>query len=194
MTDLGFATNMQPQFIAIREALVNLLMHADYFSTMKPRIRVFTDRIEFMNPGGLPKSVAEIKAQDFSQPRNPTLARIFRTINLAENAGSGFFKMESGWEQHYHLKPMYEEATDFYKLTFPLRMASNALGDGLSEKMSEKILSLLGKSPQMTIEELAKELAVTTRTIESNIKKLQETKQLKRIGPDKGGFWQVEEK
>ncbi len=210
MTELGFATNMQPQFVAIREALVNLLMHSDYFSTMKPRIRVFTDRIEFMNPGGLPKSVAEIKAQDFSQPRNPTLARIFRTINLAENAGSGFFKMESGWEHHYHLKPIYEEALDYYKLTFPLRVVEKSLmlDSHMSEKMSEKnsnmsektvdileeILSSLKENPQITIEELSKNMGVTPRTIERNLKKLQVAEKLKRIGPDKGGFWQVLEK
>ena len=63
----GFATDNQPQFIAIREALVNLLMHSDYFSTMKPRIRVFSNRIEFMNPGGLPKDIASIMKEDFSK-------------------------------------------------------------------------------------------------------------------------------
>ena len=203
MSELGFATNLQPQFIAIREALVNLLMHSDYFSTMKPRIRVFTDRLEFMNPGGLPKSVAEIKEQDFSQPRNPTLARIFRTINLAENAGSGFFKMESGWEHHYHLKPTYEEALDYYKLTFPVHIENKvlALEREMSEKMSEKIvdileeiLSSLKENPKITIDELSKVMGVTPRTIERNLKKLQVSEKLKRVGPDKGGIWQVLEK
>lgn len=83
----GFATDNQPQLAAIREALVNLLMHSDYFSTMKPRIRVFSDRIEFMNPGRLPKDVESILREDFTQPRNPVIARIFRVIKLTETAG-----------------------------------------------------------------------------------------------------------
>ena len=53
----SMGTNDQPQVRAIREALVNLLMHSDYFSNAKPRIRVFSDRIEFFNPGSLPKDI-----------------------------------------------------------------------------------------------------------------------------------------
>lgn len=52
-----FRDENPPQAIAIREALVNLLMHTDYFSSAKPRIRVFLDRIEFFNPGALPKDI-----------------------------------------------------------------------------------------------------------------------------------------
>jgi len=90
MTQSGFASKDQPQVKAIREALVNLLMHSDYFSTLKPRIRVFTDRIEFMNPGALPKDFRIIMKEDFSQPRNSVLARIFRAINLAEKCRNWF--------------------------------------------------------------------------------------------------------
>ena len=49
-----------PQLTAIREALVNLLMHSDYFSGAKPRIRAFSDRLEFFNPGSLPKKIEYI--------------------------------------------------------------------------------------------------------------------------------------
>src|SRR3989344_7157337 len=69
-----------PQVIAIREALVNLLMHTDYYSNAQPRIRVLSDRIEFFNPGSLPKAVKYILKEEFSMLRNNTIARIFRTI------------------------------------------------------------------------------------------------------------------
>ena len=114
----GFATDNQPQLTAIREALVNLLMHSDYFSTMKPRIRVFSDRIEYMNPGRLPKDVEAIMQEDFTQPRNPVIARIFRVIKLAETAGSGFDKMFRGWQAYYRNPPEVTSGIDFYKITF----------------------------------------------------------------------------
>lgn len=114
----GFATDNQQQLTAIREALVNLLMHSDYFSTMKPRIRVFSDRIEYMNPGRLPKDVEAIMQEDFTQPRNPVIARIFRVIKLAETAGSGFDKMFRGWQAYYHTLPEVISGVDFYKITF----------------------------------------------------------------------------
>jgi ATP-dependent DNA helicase RecG len=62
----------------------------------KPRIRIFLDRIELMNPGPLPKDFASIMKGDFTMPRNPIIARVFRAIKLSENAGSGFDKMFSG--------------------------------------------------------------------------------------------------
>lgn len=56
INQMGVGIEESPKLDALREALVNMLMHADYFSPMKSRIRVFTDRIEFENPGGFPSS------------------------------------------------------------------------------------------------------------------------------------------
>ncbi|MRG76575.1 MAG: hypothetical protein C5S33_02270, partial [ANME-2 cluster archaeon] len=109
----GLATDRQPQLIAIREALVNLLIHSDYFSPMKPRIRVFLDRIEFLNPGSLPKDIESIMREDFTMPRNPIVTRIFRVIKLAENAGSGFDKMITGWKAYYEDVPVVSGGVDY---------------------------------------------------------------------------------
>ncbi|MBI2447220.1 MAG: putative DNA binding domain-containing protein [Candidatus Omnitrophica bacterium] len=108
----------QPQVIAIREALVNLLMHTDYFSNAKPRIRILSDRIEFFNPGSLPKDLKYILKEEFSMPRNNTIARIFRTIKLSENIGSGFHKMFHGWTSYYKRKPKVDGDFDYYKIMF----------------------------------------------------------------------------
>ena len=125
----GFATDDQPQLIAIREALVNLLMHSDYFSPMKPRIRVFLDRIEFLNPGSLPKDIESIMKEDFTMPRNSIVTRIFRVIKLSENAGSGFDKMFNGWKAYYEDEPLVSGGIDFYKITFPLVKIGEASGE-----------------------------------------------------------------
>ncbi|OEC94281.1 MULTISPECIES: ATP-binding protein [Methanosarcina] len=58
--------------------------------------------------------------EDFSMPRNPTIARIFRAIKLSENAGSGFDKMFTGWKVHYGVEPIVSGGIDFYKIEFPL--------------------------------------------------------------------------
>jgi len=60
-----------------------------------------------------------------------------------------------------------------------------------SEKTSEKILQLISKNPDTTIAEIANFLNLTTRAVEKQIKKLQENNRLKRIGPAKGGHWEV---
>jgi ATP-dependent DNA helicase RecG len=87
LTTEGLATEDYPQLNAIREALVNFLMHADYFSPAKLRIRVFDCRIEFFNPGALPKPLDKMMAEDISMPGNPVIAKLFRVVKLAENAG-----------------------------------------------------------------------------------------------------------
>ncbi len=74
-----------PHLQAIREALVNLIIHSDYFSKSNPRMRVFSDRYEFYNPGALPKKIELILKEDFSLPRNPLIAKAFRYIKFAEN-------------------------------------------------------------------------------------------------------------
>lgn len=67
-------------------------MHADYFRPMKPRIRVFDYRIEFLNPGAPSKSIESFTREDISLPRNPILAKLFRSVRLAEKCRNRFHK------------------------------------------------------------------------------------------------------
>lgn len=60
-----------------------------------------------------------------------------------------------------------------------------------SEIASEKILHLVATNERITISELAEAINVTTRFIERNIKKLQPEGRLRRVGPDKGGCWEM---
>ena len=61
----------------------------------------------------------------------------------------------------------------------------------MSVKMSVKLLATIKANDNITIPELAEIIGVTTRTIERYTKKLQEEGKLARIGPDKGGHWEV---
>jgi len=194
----AFRDENQPQVLAIREALVNLLAHSDYFSSMKPRIRVFLDRIEFMNPGSLPATVEVLRKQGLTLPRNPILIKIFRVLKLAENAGYGFDKMFDGWKSYYKIEPNVENEITFYKIEFPLKTrwdkdleSDQKTREKSSEKSSEKIINLLKENKEITIEEIAKNLNLTTRAIDKSISKLKEKGILRRVGPDKGGYWEV---
>ncbi len=60
-----------------------------------------------------------------------------------------------------------------------------------SEKVSEKIINALDQNRSMTIAEFAKTLGLSTRSIERNLQKLQKEGRLRRIGPQKGGYWEV---
>ncbi len=212
MQQNGFATDNQPQLVAIREALVNLLMHSDYFSTMKPRIRVFSNRIEFMNPGGLPKDITSIMKEDFSKPRNPIIARIFRAIKLAENAGSGFDKMFSGWKSYYNKLPVVTGDFSYYKIEFPFsepvsepvsESVSEPVSESVSESVSEPVklddnlkamLVLLNKNPYSTNNDLALAMNKSRATITRYIRELKNLELIERNGADKNGYWKIKTK
>jgi len=194
LTTEGFATEKSPALDAIREALVNLLMHTDYFSPAKPRIRVFTDRIEFFNPGALPKPLEIILKEDASIPRNPVLARLFRMVKLAESAGFGFDKMCLGWKET-GADPLMDSGLDFFKITFPLvKRVGEKVGEGSqkgSQKSSQKIVELIKIDSKITISQMADNLGISDRAVKKHLRHLQKDGVIKREGPDKGGYWKI---
>ena len=128
--DMGIGYEDSKQLDALREGLINMLIHCDYFSPMKPRIRVFTNRIEFENPGTLPRLIEELMKEDVSIPRNPVLAKLFRIAKLCENAGYGFDKMLA-WKKETRKEVIFETSIDKTKVTFMLKDGKVNLSGGL---------------------------------------------------------------
>ena len=198
LTKSGLATTNQPQSVAIREALVNLLMHTDYFSSMKPRIRFLSDRIEFMNPGPLPKDVKKIMQEDFTQPRNPTIARIFRAINLSENVGSGFYKMFTGWKNYYKTIPVVVNDIDYYKITFYFGAENQVqLTPPITPpitpptELEQKIITVIESNPRISQTSIAKQLGIKRDTVREYMDRLKQKNILTRKGKAKTGYWEI---
>lgn len=190
----GFRDDDPPQLQAIREALVNLIIHADYFSQSTPRIRFFIDRYEFYNPGGLPKDIEYILKEDFSLPRNPIIAKTFRFIKLSENIGSGFSKMINGWMRAYKLKPIIDSNFDFYKITFPTtnKTTTKTINKPSNKESKEKmILRIIERNPLFTAEEIAQQVDLTVNGVRYHIKNLKQKNLLKRVGSKRTGKWEV---
>lgn len=204
----GVGIDDSPQYDAIKEALVNLLMHCDYFSPMKPRIRVFTDRIEFENPGAFPRPVSELLKKDISLPRNPVIAKLFRNVRLADNAGFGFDKMLQ-WEKFTQAKVIFENSIDVALVAFILNAANKISNERVGEKVGERVGERVGEkltenqqkmmdcivqNPYISASELSPAVGISKRKIEINISKLKAKGLLERIGSNKGGYWKVIDK
>jgi ATP-dependent DNA helicase RecG len=138
--DMGIGHEDNKLVDALREGLINMLMHCDYFSPMRPRIRVFTNRIEFENPGTLPRPLKELMKVDVSVLRNPVLAKLFRTAKLCENAGYGIDKMLV-WKTETRRKVLIESSIDMTKVTFMLdtQKSAHLVGEMTTGKQPEKV-------------------------------------------------------
>jgi ATP-dependent DNA helicase RecG len=79
--------------VAVREAVVNALVHRDLRRSGRVAVRVFSDRIEVWSPGGLPEGFTDIddllREGGVSHPRNPLLAAAARSLGLGEQLGRG---------------------------------------------------------------------------------------------------------
>jgi len=202
LTAEGFGQELSAGLEAIREALVNMLMHTDYFSPASPRVRIFADSIEFYNPGGLPKPFEELRSKDISLPRNPILAKLFRMVKLAENAGFGFDKMDYNWKEYNNTTPDYQIEFDSIVTTFfldsPLKKTtektekmSEKTTEIITEKTTEKIIQVIKDNPTFTMKEISKTLDISYHTVDWNIRKLRKEGCITRIGSDRKGYWMV---
>lgn len=79
----GYSPEDNSQLYCLREGLVNMLAHADYFSPIHSTIIVFNDRIEFQNPGPFPIAIKMGHGKVKSIPRNPNIIMFFRHARLA---------------------------------------------------------------------------------------------------------------
>ena len=185
---------------AIREALANALAHRDYASPGKVQVRIFDDRLEIWNPGLLspPLTVEKLKKKHDSFPRNPLISKAFFWIRYAEDVGSGTSKIVQ-WCKDWGLpEPAYEEAGASFVAIFhnpnpekAAQTSSEKSSEKGSEKSSEKIISIITKNPAISAQELAKILDLSSRAVEKHLSKLKEKGVMKRIGPDKGGHWEL---
>jgi len=198
----GLRQDDPPQLQAIREALVNLMIHTDYFSQVNPRIRLFSDRFEFYNPGALPKELKYILKEDFSLPRNPVIAKIFRLVKFSENIGSGFHKMINGWNSHYGLKPIIDGDFDFYKITFPLVKSTTGKTTGkttsktTSKKLNKEfeIVKILENNPHLTLKDVAEQVGLSEEGVRYHIRTLKKRGKIEKVGGSKSGKWVVHNK
>ncbi|MEK6927964.1 MAG: winged helix-turn-helix transcriptional regulator [Nanoarchaeota archaeon] len=60
-----------------------------------------------------------------------------------------------------------------------------------TQKTSEKIIDLIKQNPEISAESISKEIGISSRAVEMQLSKLKEKGLIKRIGPDKGGHWEV---
>lgn len=109
---------------AIREATVNMIIHADYHGTGVLKVIKYDDGFLFSNPGNLKLPVQAIYEGGHSVARNPKIQNMFRMIGLGDNIGSGFPTILSAWGEENWRKPDLFDDQELHQVELRLWMVS----------------------------------------------------------------------
>ena len=168
---------------AIREALLNAIVHRDYSFSSPILISIFDDRIEFTNIGGLVRGVSYADIMlGLSVLRNQNLANVFYRLKLIEAYGTGILKINESY-MDFDRKPCFEVTDHAFKLTLPNK--NNALarsvknGDSSqrqpdSDDRQKLLLQLARERGYLTRKEVEKELGVSQATAILILRKMTE--------------------
>jgi ATP-dependent DNA helicase RecG len=186
---------------AFREAIINAFCHRDYREYDSVNIAVFKDHIEIRSPGllygGL--TIETIKTKMVSERRNELIAEMLHRVHFIEKWGRGIRLILSKEPDTEFSEVGTKFVTMFKRRSYieEVKKGAESWVKKLGEKLGEnenRIVEIVVTNKFVTIPELSKMLKISTTAVENNIAKLKAKKILKRIGPDKGGHWEVIEK
>jgi len=194
---------------AIREIITNMVIHRDYRSSSDSIVKVFDDRIEFYNPGRLPDSISieDLLTNNYkSTPRNKLIADFCKSIGLIEKYGSGIRRIVEYFTEAQLHRPEFRNISDGFMVTVfaenskisPNNVPDNVpddvpdnVPDNVPDERRKKILQTIIRKSDITIKELSRIFHVNTKTIKRDLENLKSQKKINRIGPDKGGHWEI---
>ena len=174
--------------VAVREALINTLVHADYSVNASTVITRSKSELVFSNPGCLLVSKQQFYEGGDSVCRNLSIQKMFMMLGKAEKAGSGADIILSGWKEANWKSPNLEEKNRPDKVVLTLPLISI-----LDDKVKENLINIFGEQV-LQIEHnkvLTLALAITERVVSNerlrytlNLHKYDITKMLKELCVD----------
>ena len=166
--------------VAIREALMNAIVHADYAQQGAPiRLALFDDRIEIENPGLLPFGLTiEDIMQGVSKLRNRVIGRVFHELHLIEQWGSGIQRMTSACQEAGLETPRLEEVGVHFRVT----ISSARVRQPSADETDRRILALFGGGVARSTAAVAKRVGLSQRATLTRLKSMTSRGLLVEIG------------
>ncbi|MBF0244704.1 MAG: winged helix-turn-helix transcriptional regulator [Planctomycetes bacterium] len=197
---------------ALREALLNAVVHKDYASGIPIQIKVYDNQLIIWNSGHLPEgwTAKDLLTAHPSKPFNPLIASAFFRAGMIESWGRGIEKISAACLKAGIPAPIFQTDLGGLMLTFPepkwLRevapeASSVSKVEGQSsgvttqettrETTREKLMNLLRSNPKTTRVELAKSVGLTEDGVKYHLKRLRDEGFIRHVGPTKTGHWEV---
>lgn len=176
-----------------------MIVHRDYHSPSESCVKIFEDHIEFFNPGKLMEGLTtdDLNSGNYlSTLRNKAIANHFNMLGEIEKYGSGISRVIGLFQEAGLPAPTIEEICGGIRVTVRKADGKDTEKDTVKDtvKITEnqrKILYAITSDPQVSQEQIARTVGINRANVAKNLKKLVEMGLVKRVGPDKGGHWEV---
>lgn len=164
--------------IAIREALLNAIIHRNYHIKAPTKVAIFDDRIEIFSPGSFPGPLNPKNLKTgITYLRNPLICKILREAKYVEKLGTGLIAIFTSYEERGLVDPKVIEGENYVKVTLP-RVYKKKLPK-IEGKDLEKLYT---HSSEISIEDVQKTLGISRQTASRKMNQLIEQGLVERIG------------
>ena len=155
---------------AVREAVINAIVHADYAITgMNIKVAIFDDRIEITNPGALPFGLTlDAALSGVSKLRNRVIGRVFRELKLIEQWGTGINRMISACRDRGQQPPLFEEIGTSFRVT----LFSKPVAHRKLPAWQSIIMTYLSENGEITTKKAAQIWKTSDRTARTRLRRL----------------------
>jgi ATP-dependent DNA helicase RecG len=176
---------------AIREVVLNMIVHRDYRDSSDSIIKIFDDRIEFYNPGDLYDglTVEQLESNNYkSKTRNKLMALMFKECGLIEKYGSGIGRIKKLCREHGIVEPKFEELVHGFKVTLFKEKLDGGVNGGVNSNIDPLYL-FIKTNPNQNASTISKALQISLRTIQRKLKQLKDEEKIEFKGsPKTGGY------
>ncbi len=201
---------------ALREAIINAFCHRDWRDPDYVQVAIFKNRVEVRNPGKLfgGLTIADLHRGNVSQRRNPLIADLFRRIEMVESWGRGMtlihqnapaveFRQVAGLFIASFARPSFAEGESTEHQETPQKPLENHLKTTEATETAketprkhqgntkETLLKALQTQPELSVAALAEWMGSTPASVRHHLRVLQTQGRIRRVGPNKGGQWEV---
>jgi ATP-dependent DNA helicase RecG len=189
--------------IALREAIMNSLVHCDYSITgAHIQIAIFDNRLEIQNPGMFPFGFTlEAFKSGVSKIRNKVIAKVFRELGYIEEWGSGYKRIIDECNQKNYPQPNWEELGTFVRVTFyPMslhREKDNNISSPISNEnltdREENILAILSSGESQSFQNIFRNLHtnMSERTLRYDLAQLKAKGLISSKGNARAKVWRL---
>jgi ATP-dependent DNA helicase RecG len=172
---------------ALREAVINALIHRKYTLPGAVKIALFDDRLEIFSPGSFPGIITVNSLGDGSTYlRNPLIAKFARKFRLVEKLGSGIKEIFESCAAMNLRPPEFFEDGDFVKVVFYFAKQKTEVKD-----LEKLILDLLRENKRVRISDVLSIAAVSRNTVTNVLNRLIDRRVVQRFGQGRGVVYQL---